>query len=113
MQRRGNPSRPASITRMARCAAAGLMLTQLLAVASAVEPLARPTGAAACAAFDLHVVLEIEAAGTWQTMHPADLLTAVENVMAARRACTDGHFVQAARIYEGLDLGPSNAPVWR
>ncbi len=41
------------------------------------------------------------------------LLTTVENVVAARRACTDGHFVQVMRIYEELDLGPSNASVWR
>ena len=61
----------------------------------------------ACAALDLHLLGRIEDAGTWETVEPERLLAAVGAMMAARQACRKGSFTKAMRIYEALDLGPT------
>ena len=64
----------------------------------------RPGAQAACAAFDLHLPMEIEAAADGDAMQPKRLLAAVEAVLDARRACRRGDISEALRTYQAVDL---------
>lgn len=90
--------------RSLRVAALPLALTISLFLASRV--LGSEGSLATCAALDLHLVWQIEEAGTRHTVEPQRLLATVEGMMEARRACREGRVTTAIRTYEKLDLGP-------
>jgi hypothetical protein len=60
----------------------------------------------ACAALDLRLVSQIEEAPSWHTVDLDRLLSAVEGVLEARRACRSGASARAIQIYDDVDLGP-------
>lgn len=75
------------------------------AICLAVDPAGRPSAQAACAAFDLHLLTQVEEAGTGEAvLQPERLLSAVEAIVAARRACRHGDISEALRTYQAVDL---------
>jgi hypothetical protein len=72
------------------------------AIGLATDPARRPSAQAACAAFDLHLLMEVEEAA--EAMEPQSLLAAVEAILAARRACRRGDLSEALRTYQADDL---------
>lgn len=62
-----------------------------------------------CAAYDLHLVWQVE---EWAEVQPAEtdrVLAGVDALLTARRACRAGAFAEAIRIYERVDLDPIQA----
>jgi hypothetical protein len=66
-----------------------------------------PSSALACAAFDRHLLWQVEDAAAHQMIEPSESLAAIETIMAARRACRSGSVSEAIRIYEELEIGSS------
>jgi hypothetical protein len=91
--------------RKGRSAAAALALGFLASPAMAWFE--RPPPEAACAAFDLHLLRQVEAAGEWRTVEPERLLSVVEAMAGARRLCREGRIAEASRLYEALALDPA------
>lgn len=83
-----------------------LLLTLALAIATSFARLNAQTALQAkCAAFDLHLLEQIEEAGRSDLVQPIHLFATVEALMQARKLCESGHAEQAIRMYEALDLG--------
>ena len=84
--------------------ALAIALLGMPAVGLASGPVARPTAQAACAAFDLHLVMELEEAAAGAAVEPEGLLAVVEAMLSARRACRQGDVSEALRTYRAVDL---------
>ncbi len=108
VQRRSNvaAARPVLLTSIGRAMGA-LLLCGHLATGSSLAASARSHPVLACAAFDRHLLWQVEDAAAHQMIEPTELLAAIETIMAARRACRSGSVSEAIRIYEELEVGSS------
>ena len=74
------------------------------ATLTAAAPLSLLT---ACAAYDLHLLTQVEDHGIAGETEPDVLRAAMLKIVEARTACREGEPLRALRIYEAIDLGPA------
>jgi hypothetical protein len=90
-----------------------LLLCGHLATGTSLAASTRSHPVLACAAFDRHLLWQVEDAAAHQMIEPTELLAAIETIMAARRACRSGSVSEAIRIYEELEVGSSQVRWFR
>lgn len=87
---------------------AALTIALVLAANPATQPLAGPLSlVSACAAYDLHLLTQVEDHGMAGVTEPDVLRAAMLQIVEARTACREGEPLRALRTYETIDLGPA------
>jgi hypothetical protein len=81
-----------------------LALLVSMAATRAYAGAQRPTLAAACVAFDLHVLTLIEDHGLAEGTDPETLRDAAFQMLEARVACREGDAQRALQIYSSINL---------
>lgn len=86
------------------CAALALLIAAGPCLGAPLADGGRPRPEAACAAFDLHLLGQIEEAGFWTSIEAERLFGVVERIVQARRLCSAGRTAEALGLYEAIDI---------